>query len=165
MLRQCGVAAAGLKWPNDILWNERKLGGVLVEVTGETHGRCAVVVGIGLNCYLSARDVGTIDQPAVDLRQILGSALPPRDRLVADLLGQLLPMLADFGEQGFDGYIDEWRRYHVFDGRRASLQLDRSSVEGRIAGVTRSGTLLMDCDDGKRREFASGDVRLRALKP
>ena len=162
-LRAAGVAEAGLKWPNDILWNERKLGGVLVEVTGETHGRVAVVIGIGLNCHLSAREADEIDQAVVDLRRILGERAPSRNRLVAAVLGELLPMLASFEASGFGAHVEEWRRYHVFDGRRARLELDTTAVEGRIAGVTASGTLLLDCNDGVRREFASGDVRLRPV--
>jgi BirA family biotin operon repressor/biotin-[acetyl-CoA-carboxylase] ligase len=163
VLRAAGVAEAGLKWPNDILWNERKLGGVLVEVTGETHGRVAVVIGIGLNCHLSAREADAIDQAVIDLRRILGEHAPSRNRLVAAVLGELLPMLASFEESGFGTHVEEWRRYHVFDGRRARLELDTTAVEGRIAGVTASGTLLLDCNDGVRREFASGDVRLRPV--
>lgn len=163
-LRALGVAEAGLKWPNDILWNEQKLGGVLVEVSGETHGRVAVVVGIGLNCHLPEREVQAIDQAVVDLRRILGRRVPSRNRLVAALLDQLLPLLAGFEEAGFGRHRDEWRRYHVFDGRHARLEFDATAVEGRIAGVTPTGTLLLDCDDGVRREFASGDVRLRPVE-
>ncbi|MGY6213527.1 biotin--[acetyl-CoA-carboxylase] ligase [Methylolobus aquaticus] len=162
-LRAAGVAEAGLKWPNDILWNERKLGGVLVEVTGETHGRVAVVIGIGLNCHLTAREAEAIDQAVVDLRGILGERVPSRNQLVAAVLGELLPMLAAFEESGFGAHVEEWRRYHVFNGRRARLELDTTAIEGCIAGVSASGTLLLDCDDGVRREFASGDVRLRPV--
>src|SRR5204862_127108 len=57
----------GLKWPNDILWNDRKLAGLLVDVHGEASGPCTIVLGLGLNCQITGHDAKRIDQPWVDL--------------------------------------------------------------------------------------------------
>lgn len=164
-LRASGVEGVGLKWPNDILWNERKLGGVLIEVSGEVCGQCAVVIGIGINYSLSGAHADAIDQPAVDLRHIQGRRAISRNRLIAQLLNQLLPALADFEGRGFAVYVDEWRRYHAFDGRPVTVEQGTRAIHGLIADVTASGTLLLDCEDGGRREFSSGDVRLRVAGP
>jgi BirA family biotin operon repressor/biotin-[acetyl-CoA-carboxylase] ligase len=161
-LGQAGVAGIGLKWPNDILWCGRKLGGILLEVSGEAHGRHAVVIGIGLNLYISPGGGQAIDQAWTDLTQITGGVLPSRNRLIALVLNELLPMLSDYGQVGLRALLDEWRSYHCLDGEPVTLHQGERRIRGRVAGVNDAGLLLLDCEDGERRQFASGDVRLRA---
>jgi BirA family biotin operon repressor/biotin-[acetyl-CoA-carboxylase] ligase len=157
-----GVDGIGLKWPNDVLWGERKLGGILLEVTGEAHGRCAVVIGLGLNRYISPVLGRSIDQAWADLSQAAGAALPPRNRLAAALLNELLPLLEEYGERGLAATLPEWRRHHRLQGREATIHQGEARIRGRIADVTAAGLLVLQCEDGRLREFASGDVRLRA---
>jgi BirA family biotin operon repressor/biotin-[acetyl-CoA-carboxylase] ligase len=161
-LIKAGVSGVGLKWPNDILWQGRKLGGILVEVSGEVHGRHAVIIGIGLNVYISPERGRIIDQAWVDLTQIAGNAPPSRNHLIALTLNELLPMLRDFGQSGLPAVLDEWRAYHCLDGQAVTLHQGARRISGRVAGVTDRGLLVLDCGDEGRREFASGDVRLRA---
>lgn len=161
VLRRLGVEGVGLKWPNDVLWQGRKLGGILLEVSGEAHGRCAVVVGLGLNVRMSAPAAQGIDQAWTDLDQISAGSPPSRNRLAADLLEELLRLLADYPRQGLPAYIDEWRRWHCFAGRRVVLRMGGKAVAGQVVGVSDAGLLVLDCEDGRRREFASGDLRLR----
>jgi len=161
-LRQAGVDGANLKWPNDILWHARKLGGILLEASGEAHGRHAIMIGIGLNLYMPPGRGQGIDQAWTDLAQIMGGAIPPRNRLIALLLNELLPMLRDYGQTGLRAFLDEWRAYHCFDGQLVTLQQGTHRISGRVAGVTETGLLVLECEEGGRREFASGDMRLRA---
>jgi BirA family biotin operon repressor/biotin-[acetyl-CoA-carboxylase] ligase len=160
-LRRAGVEGMGLKWPNDLLWRERKLGGILLEVSGEAHGRCAVVIGIGLNVRMSAAAAQAIDQPWVDLHRICSGQAPARSFLAGLLLDELLTLLADYAERGLAGWIDEWRQAHSFAGRKVVLQWGDKSVTGTVAGISDAGLLVLDCDEGGSREFASGDMRLR----
>ncbi|QSA97675.1 bifunctional biotin--[acetyl-CoA-carboxylase] ligase/biotin operon repressor BirA [Methylococcus sp. EFPC2] len=160
-LGRMGVEGAGLKWPNDILWRDRKLGGILLEASGEAHGGCAVVIGLGLNLHIPAESGQAIDQAWVDLRQIDQGIAAGRNRLVASLLDELLGLLADFGQAGLSAYLDEWRSHHSLHGRPVSVQLGDSLIHGRVAGVSAEGLLLVDDEDGARREFAAGDVRVR----
>lgn len=162
VLRAAGAAETALKWPNDIHWNGRKLGGILIELSGEAHGQCAVVVGIGLNCYLSSGSMAEIDQPAAALHQVPAVHALSRNRLVAELLNVLLPALADYESHGLAAYLDEWHSYHTFHGRAVRLERGDETVEGTVAGVTPAGLLLLDGEDGVRREYSSGDIRLRA---
>ncbi len=162
VLRAAGAHGAALKWPNDIQWNERKLGGILIEMSGEIHGQCAVIVGIGLNCYLPNSSMADIGQPAVALHQIPATRALSRDRLVADLLNALLPALAHYETEGLAAYLEEWHRYHAFAGRAVRLERGDEVIEGTVVGITASGLLLLDGADGVRREFSSGDIRLRA---
>lgn len=157
-----GCGGAGLKWPNDVLWGESKLGGILLEVAGEAHGSCAVVIGVGLNRHIPASVGRAIDQAWADLAGIAGGAAPPpRNRLIAALLNELLPLVADYEEYGLAPWLPEWRRHHRLQGREAVVHLGETRIRGRIVGVNDEGLLVLECEDGGLRRFASGDVRLR----
>jgi len=161
VLERTGAAGVGLKWPNDLLWKDRKLGGILLEVAGEAHGGCAVVVGLGINRYISPAVGHGIDQAWVDLDAVAGASLPSRNRLIASLLSELLPLLNDYRQTGLAPYLPEWRRYHHLTGREVVIYQGDKETIGTVADVTAEGLLVLSCKDGKRREFASGDVRLR----
>lgn len=162
-LAALGLGEVGLKWPNDLLWGERKLGGILLEVAGEAHGPCAVVIGLGLNRYLPAAAARSIDQSWGDLHQLAGSAVPPRNRLIAGVLSELLPLLDDYARRGLAPYLPEWRRFHTLRGREAVIHQGDSRIPGRIEDVTDEGLLVLRTEDGGLRRFASGDVRLRTV--
>jgi BirA family biotin operon repressor/biotin-[acetyl-CoA-carboxylase] ligase len=159
-----GVGGVGLKWPNDLLWEDRKLGGILLEVSGEAHGGCAVIVGLGINRYIPPAVGCGIDQAWVDLATVAGTSAPSRNRLVASILSELLPLLNEYRRAGLKPYLSEWRRHHQLTGREVVIhQGDRETV-GTVEDVTAEGLLVLTCKDGKRREFASGDVRLRIAR-
>jgi BirA family biotin operon repressor/biotin-[acetyl-CoA-carboxylase] ligase len=161
-LKRAGVAGIGLKWPNDLLWEDRKLGGILLEATGEAHGSLAVVVGLGLNRYLPAAAARDIDQAWADLSQIPDTPLPPRNTLIALLLNELLPLLGDYARRGLRPWLSEWRAHHRLEGREVILHQGEARIRGRIADISPEGLLILRGEDGCLREFASGDVRLRA---
>lgn len=165
VLRAAGAEGVGLKWPNDLLWNDRKLGGILIEISGEMNGQCTAIIGIGINCFVPERCAASIDQPAVDLRRIPGVRSVSRNRLVGEILNQLLPAIAEFEMRGFRAYVEEWSRYHAWQGRAVRLELPTGTIEGRVVGVTSGGALLLELGDGSHHEFSSGDVRLRAADP
>lgn len=160
-LRRLGIDGLGLKWPNDVLWQGRKLGGILLEVSGEAHGRCAVVVGIGLNVRMPQGTAQAIDQAWADLTQATGGGAPPRNRLAGWLIEELLALLADYPERGLSAYLDEWRQWHCHTGRRVVLHIGERAISGVVAGVSEAGLLRLDLGEDGIKEFASGDVRLR----
>jgi BirA family biotin operon repressor/biotin-[acetyl-CoA-carboxylase] ligase len=160
-LGRVGIQDVGLKWPNDILWKDRKLGGVLLEVSGEANGVYNVVIGIGVNVAISRQQGDSIDQPWVDLREIAGVGSIPRNRLVAGLLDELFDILCSYQELGLDRYIGEWRNHHCHHGKSARLHVGERIVAGVVAGVSDEGLLLLDTEHEGRRAYASGDLRLR----
>ncbi|WP_026609380.1 biotin--[acetyl-CoA-carboxylase] ligase [Methylocaldum szegediense] len=162
-LEKCGVVGVGLKWPNDLLWEGRKLGGILLEASGEAHGGCAVVVGLGINRYIPSAVGREIDQAWVDLSTVAGESAPSRNRLIASILNELLPLLNDYQHTGLRHYLPEWRRYHHLNGREVVVRQGDIETVGTVADITEEGLLVLTCKDGKRREFASGDVQLRVV--
>src|SRR6056297_552208 len=89
-LRATGVAVPQLKWPNDVLYDGRKVGGILIEMTGDAAGPARVVLGVGVNVAMPSAVADGIDQPWTDLAAIAGRDLPSRSALVAGLLNALL---------------------------------------------------------------------------
>ncbi len=158
-LQQLGLADACLKWPNDLLWQQRKLAGILLEMAGESAGPYHVVVGVGLNVDMCRQQSGQIDQPWVDLRAALGREVS-RNQVAGMLLGSLLVALARYEREGFCAFVDRWRQLDAFAGQRVVLQMPNGSVSGIARGVDRSGALLLETAEGLR-PFHSGEVSLR----
>lgn len=162
-LSQAGVTEVGLKWPNDIYWRGHKLAGILIEVSGESSGPCHAVIGLGLNLYLPKSQAEPIEQAWVDLRQIMGEAvLRQRNRLVALLLNQMLPVIADFERQTLQNFIDDWRNLDCMQGKEVNVFVGEQVFAGVVRGIDPQGLLLLEDDAGKLRAFASGEVSFRS---
>jgi len=159
-LKEQGIHQAGLKWPNDILVNGAKLAGILIDVTGESSGPCAAIIGIGLNVCMSRSAAAGIDRSWVDLHTLTGRADLSRNRLAAGLLDKLLPAIELFESQGMQPFMEEWRQHDIVDGRQIELHLPNEVIQGRGCGIDPAGALLVETSTGRRR-FASGEVSLR----
>ena len=161
-LQVMGVEGAEVKWPNDILWQDRKLAGILVEVSGDSLGPCAVVIGVGVNLYMPSAQATDIDQPWVDVHSIVDGQACSRNRMVAEILNQLLPMMMDFEQTGLQPFLDEWRALDSMQGRRVMVSVGRNSrFSGVAAGISDDGRLLVQDADGVEHAFVSGEVSLR----
>jgi BirA family biotin operon repressor/biotin-[acetyl-CoA-carboxylase] ligase len=148
-----GVEAA-LKWPNDVLVGDRKLAGVLAELTDD-----AVVVGAGIN--VSQSD-GEFPVPtATSLRQ--AGAGVDREELLSAVLSGFGTLLARWEHAGGDvvasGIRADYLEQLATIGSTVTVQLPANHrVTGRAIDVTVEGMLVLDCDDGTTRRFAAGDV-------
>lgn len=160
-LNAAGVSGVALKWPNDILWGKAKLGGILIEVIGESHGNCAVVIGLGLNRHISDTSATGIEQAWTDLGRIASHSCPSRNRLIGLILNELLGLLDSYVVHGLAAYLDEWRSAHAFAGQEATIRIGGTLLEGIIDDVTQDGLLVLKEMDGRLRQFASGDLQLR----
>lgn len=162
-IEAAGAASVALKWPNDLLWRGRKLGGILIELAGDAMGPTAAVIGVGINVRLSPATRARIGQPAADLEEACGAA-PDRNRLAALALRELGIVLDAFAREGFAPLRDEWQRRHSHQGRRVTLILpDGSRQAGRAAGVAEDGSLLLETRSGVKR-YHSGEISLRASR-
>jgi BirA family transcriptional regulator, biotin operon repressor / biotin---[acetyl-CoA-carboxylase] ligase len=157
-LAEFGVRAQ-LKWPNDIMADDRKLGGILIDAGGEAQGDCHVVIGLGLNGRLPGAVAQQIDQPSTDLHQLLGRD-PDRNRLAAALLSHLCCGLHEFAQSGFAAFH---RRYQALDGlhgRAVEVHLAGGCSPGIADGVDDSARLCVTMH-GVRRKFDVGEVRVQ----
>lgn len=160
VLASQGIADIGLKWPNDILWQERKLAGLLLEVTGESEGPSQVVLGVGLNTNLSQQQAEAIDQPWVDLATIPHGEKISRNRLAAKLINQLLEALDNFETCGLSPLLEEWRRHDLYHGKPVRLRMGNRVIDGIHHGIDETGALLLG-NGGDVRAYHAGEVTLR----
>ena len=157
-LKQHRITDIGLKWPNDIYSQGKKLGGILVEVSGETGGPCSAVIGLGLNLFLPEAEAGSINQAWTDLSKITGQNQLFRNQLAGTLLNHLLPVIAEYESVGIKAYLDEWRSYDCLTGKSATLFIGQQQFEGMVRGIDDNGMLLIERPDGNVQTFASGGV-------
>ncbi|MCK5640706.1 MAG: bifunctional biotin--[acetyl-CoA-carboxylase] ligase/biotin operon repressor BirA [Gammaproteobacteria bacterium] len=159
-LNVLGITEHGLKWPNDVLWKGKKLAGILLEVAGEATGPCHAVIGIGLNVAMPKEAASAIEQAWVDIESIrpgLG-----RNRIAAELVHQLLVVLAQFQQSGLSGFVDEWRSLDHFANQEVVLHLPVRKIEGIARSIDEQGSLCLEVE-GKVSRYGSGEVSLRGL--
>ena len=164
-LHVLGIEGIKLKWPNDLLGENGKLAGILIEAQGDMLGPCAVVIGIGLNLFLQESVLNRIDQQVTSLADVLGDArvVPERNHLLAVILLELDMVLREFAEHGFSALRDEWQSYHCFQNCPVQMLLpDGSHVFGIVRGAANDGALELETTQTLRR-FNVGEVSLRGV--
>lgn len=159
-LTDLGVSGLGLKWPNDVLCEGKKLAGVLLEMQGDAAGRCQVIIGIGLN--VSLPDDAPIDQAWTDLQR-QGFAGADRNKLLAALLNRLLPMLSEFEVAGFSVFQGRWQAFDALADESAELRRGEAIVAGVCRGVAANGALRFETPTGTEL-ISGGEVSLRRRK-
>lgn len=161
-LAACDVPAVQLKWPNDILYDGAKLGGILLEMSGDAAGVCQIVVGVGLNVSMSSAAAGAIDQAWTDIETITQGRHPGRNALLAALLNELLPLVASFESQGFSPWQQEWQALDAFAGASVVLNTGGQQVAGIARGVDERGALQLETTTGTQSIYG-GEISLRAV--
>ncbi|MGH1441598.1 MAG: bifunctional biotin--[acetyl-CoA-carboxylase] ligase/biotin operon repressor BirA [Cellvibrionaceae bacterium] len=152
-IEHLGVQGLSLKWPNDILLNGEKLGGILLEMSGDPSGVCQVVIGIGINVGMPKGQ--DIDQSWSALGQDIS-----RVRLASSLVAQIVPLLRVYATNGFSPYMEDWHALDAFSGRCVSVISGSQKTSGIACGVESNGALLLEVD-GLKRSFYGGELSLR----
>ncbi len=159
-LARCGVTDTQLKWPNDVLHGDRKLGGILLEMTGDADGPCQVVIGVGLNVRMPSAAAAAIDQPWTDLTAAAGGGSPGRNTVLAALLNELLPLAAEFESVGFAPWRDAWLALDAYAGRPVVIDTGANRLVGSAQGVDERGALRLDTGSGVQL-LHGGEISLR----
>jgi BirA family biotin operon repressor/biotin-[acetyl-CoA-carboxylase] ligase len=164
LLRDLGASDVQLKWPNDLVWQDRKLGGILTELVSSGSGPVVVVVGLGLNLNLPteglALDVSQ-PNPPVDLASIAASATTP-SVLAGRFANALGLTLLDFESTGFTPFQARFAALDVLVERSVEVSLAKGSLQGVAKGITSDGRLRVHSSAGETAVLA-GDVTL--LRP
>ena len=163
-LVELGVADVMLKWPNDVLLNNHKIAGILLELSGDT-----CVIGIGLNVNIGVKGEDDLNPerqmpvstglPWSDLRQ-QGYNID-YNQLVIQLLLNMGDALTEFDHAGFSGLVGAWNEVHAYHHQMVSI-VSRDVITGRVLGVTATGAIRLETAAGEK-EFYSGDVSLRPI--
>ncbi|MDR7092251.1 bifunctional biotin--[acetyl-CoA-carboxylase] ligase/biotin operon repressor BirA [Cellvibrio fibrivorans] len=164
-LQRYGVAGLQLKWPNDVLYQDHKLAGVLIEMTGDPAGYCQVVIGVGINVAMDDDSAHVITQSWIDLRTIVeqqGLPCVSRNQLVAALIDELLLVLNGYEQTGFADYCVEWQSFNAHAGQMVELRNGNNVCNGICVGVNEVGALVLETAIG-REIFHGGEISLRRV--
>ena len=158
-LERLGTRGVAVKWPNDLYCGGRKLGGILIESSGEGLGPSPVIVGVGINVRLGAQALERIEGPATDIASH-SEAVPSRTTILVAALESIAGVLARFSSEGFGPFREEWLQRHAWNGRRVALsQAGRRVAEGKVVGVAEDGALMLASAGGIER-YHSGELSL-----
>ena len=164
-LQEAAGVTAQLKWPNDLVVDEKKLGGILVELRTSSDGACYVVIGVGINVSIEPAELKSIagwPNGAIDLSTATGGRPPSRNTLAAKLIQELSLLLPCYRDSGFSSYRAEFLGFDYLRGRQVSIDDASPPVSGAAAGVDETGALLVDSGDRIER-IVAGDVSVRMV--
>jgi BirA family biotin operon repressor/biotin-[acetyl-CoA-carboxylase] ligase len=151
-----------LKWPNDVIREDAKLAGILIEMQGDALGPNFAVIGVGINVRLTESVRRRVEQPVADLESACGRALD-RNEVLALVLGALRGVVEDFSRAGFAPLREEWQRRHAHQDRMVTLALPDGSVRrGTARGVAEDGALIVQAS-GELRRYHAGEISLRSM--
>lgn len=148
-----------VKWPNDLLWQHKKLCGVLIEVIPDIKGNIQVIIGIGLNVNTVIKDDTLIDKPWCSLHEITHQYFD-RNKLIAHLLWVLNGHLKQFRAGGFNAFLTQWNKVDYLKGHNITLMHPNGLMQGIANGVSEKGNLYLIDNQGKQHELSSGEANL-----
>lgn len=158
-LSKFGVNDIGIKWPNDIYWQGKKLAGILIESSGEAYGKHNVVIGIGLNVNMPESYASEIEQDWTDLGKITGNFIS-RNELIPEIVIALQEYLHRFEQHGITSISDEWQKYDVLNGKMVKIIQTQSDFSGMAQGIDLNGALLVETENGLQAVYG-GEVSCR----
>jgi len=158
-LKHLGVHHAGVKWPNDVVCEGKKLAGILLEITGDVTGVCQLLIGIGINTRCPPESMDGVDQPWTDLYQLTGQETD-RNQLVTRVITEVMAVMAEFEHSGMAAFLEEWKRHDVMYGKQVELTTAGSSRTGRALGIAETGALVLETAEGQIL-VSGGEISLR----
>lgn len=153
------ASRVGVKWPNDLMVDGRKIGGILIQLRTAADGAVHAVIGVGINVRMPPQHGARIDQAWCDLQQ-LGLGDVSRSDLAASLLVRLLPALDQFERDGLSPFLARWNQLDSLVGKPVRILEAPDVHEGMSMGITESGALRVR-QGQLERTFHSGEVSLR----
>ena len=156
------INGIALKWPNDVLWHQQKLAGILIELSGGMHEAYQTIIGVGLNVDMSQQSTPDISQPWCDVAQII-AIKPERNRIVGLLLNHIISTLVIFQDQGLKPFLREWQKLDITYGKKVTLTTPQQQIiKGTGCGINNRGYLLLKDNYSQQiHEFNIGEVSLR----
>ncbi len=158
-LHRLGAIEIGIKWPNDIWWQQRKLGGLLLETRSIGQEIRDIVVGIGINVQMPPAAMSTIEQAWVDLATILKTSLS-RNELAAVMIIEVMQVLSEYPQVGLNKWLLDWQRFDQIYGKKVKLSTPFSETNGIAQGIDENGALRVQTSQGLQY-YGYGEVSVR----
>lgn len=157
-LQEQGAPDIRVKWPNDIYLDDRKLAGILVELTGKTGDAAQIVIGAGINLAMRAPAADVINQGWINLQEAGVSV--DRNALSALIVNKMRTALVEFEQEGLAPFIERWARLDNFINRPVKLLIGDREIFGIARGIDQQGGLILE-QDGVRKSWVGGEISLR----
>jgi BirA family biotin operon repressor/biotin-[acetyl-CoA-carboxylase] ligase len=158
VIQSLGAPDVRVKWPNDLYLKDRKLAGILVELTGKTGDAAQIVIGAGVNLLMQSEGTAEINQGWINLQE--AGVDIDRNVLAAKLLNSLREALPIFERDGLATFVKRWEILDNFINRPVKLLIGDREVYGIARGIDKQGGLLLE-QDGEIKSWVGGEISLR----
>ncbi|NRF31301.1 bifunctional biotin--[acetyl-CoA-carboxylase] ligase/biotin operon repressor BirA [Vibrio coralliilyticus] len=158
-LEEMGLTGVKLKWPNDLYYHDKKLAGILVEMSGQAGAAANLVIGMGLNLMMSETTEG-ITQPWASLDEVADNQQIDRNQLAISMITTLHKALDDYELYGMAGFVERWNRLDNFINRPVKLLMGPREISGIARGINEQGAVLLETENGLET-FIGGEISLR----
>lgn len=161
VLQSLGADKVRVKWPNDLYLQDRKLSGILVELTGKTGDAAQIVSGAGINLMMRRVESDVVNQGWISLQEA-GISID-RNTLAACLIKELRAGFKLFENEGLAPYLSRWEKLDNFINRPVKLIIGDKEVLGISRGIDAQGALLLE-QDGVTKPWIGGEISLRSAE-
>ncbi|WP_272666588.1 bifunctional biotin--[acetyl-CoA-carboxylase] ligase/biotin operon repressor BirA [Providencia sp. PROV174] len=151
-----------VKWPNDLYMNDKKLAGILVELTGKTGDAAHIIIGVGINIGMNNNNI-EISKPITQEWSSLRDEVEniERNELSANIIKSLRESLIVFEHEGLKPFLERWFKLDNFLNRPVKLLIGNDVITGIERGVNDQGALLLQKDNGEIIPYIGGEISLR----
>lgn len=161
VLQELGADYVRVKWPNDLYLGDRKLAGILVELTGKTGDAAQIVIGAGINLAMRHAESDVINQGWVNLQE--AGVFIDRNTLAVRLINELRAALQSFEQEGLNPWLSRWKKLDNFIDRPVKLIIGEREIFGISRGIDAQGALLLE-QDGVIKPWMGGEISLRSAE-
>lgn len=148
-----------VKWPNDLYYQNKKISGSLIEMRGESHGLCHIIVGIGLNVNMTCDPFENINQDWTSIKNITRQTMD-RTGIAKQLIHSVLDSIDQFSIDGLKPLLKEWRRADHLKNKNIKIQNNQKTFTGLYRGIDQHGRLKLEKNTGEHIMIAAGDASI-----
>ena len=161
VLQSLGADDVRVKWPNDLYLKDRKLAGILVELTGKTGDAAQIVMGAGINLVMRNVQADDINQGWINLQE--AGIVIDRNVLAVQVINELCHSLRIFEQEGLTPFLPRWEKLDNFVHRPVKLIIGDKEIYGTSRGINEQGALLLE-QDGVIKPWVGGEISLRSAE-
>ncbi|ELQ6264759.1 bifunctional biotin--[acetyl-CoA-carboxylase] ligase/biotin operon repressor BirA [Cronobacter malonaticus] len=161
VLHELGAEQVRVKWPNDLYLNDRKLAGILVELTGKTGDAAQIVIGAGINLAMRQVESDIVNQGWINLQE--AGIKVDRNELAVRLIEKLRASLREFEQEGLAPFLTRWEKLDNFIHRQVKLIIGEREIYGISRGIDNQGALLLE-QNGVIKPWVGGEISLRSAE-
>lgn len=154
-LKECALSGQ-IKWPNDLLIDKKKVGGILCEAI-TLEKRLGIALGLGLNINMPQNLLSTIDRPATSLLAETGRTRPIQE-VQTRLISHFTTLLPTLQKEGIAPFIQELQSALAYQGETVTLQVANNTYVGTVVSLNSQGHLILHLSTGEQKTFSTGEM-------